>query len=297
MGEILVGTASWTDRTLLASGWYPPEAKTAEARLRFYASRFPLVEVDATYYAPPSEQTACQWRDRTPDGFVFNVKAFSLLTGHPTRVDRLYKDLRERVPARDKVYLQDVTDDVAEEVWQRFLGALHPLHEAGKLGALLFQFPPWFTAGKRSREYILQVKERCAPARICVEFRHDTWLSPRNRAATLEFLRDNDLAYVAVDMPQGHRSSVPPVLETTSDLAVVRLHGHSDKWNSPSVYEKFAYLYDEEELAAWAERIQRLAEHTKTTHVVFNNCCGDHSQRNAARLADLLLPPQEHYPH
>ncbi|WP_106401115.1 DUF72 domain-containing protein [Actinocorallia populi] len=289
MGEILVGTASWTDRTLLESGWYPPEAKTAESRLRFYASRFALVEVDATYYAPPAERTVCQWRDRTPEDFVFDVKAFSLLTGHPTRVDRLYKDLREQVPARGSVYLKDVPARVVEQVWERFLGALRPLREAGKLGALLFQFPPWFTAGGRNREYVLEVKERCAPARVCVEFRNGTWLSPSDREATLGFLRRHDLAYVGVDMPQGHRSSVPPVLEATSDLAVVRLHGHSDRWDSSSVYEKFAYLYGEEELGVWAGRVRELAGRAETTHVVFNNCCGDHSQRNAARLAELLV--------
>src|SRR5690349_11347624 len=114
-GRILVGTASWTDKTLLESGWYPQEAKTAEDRLRFYASRFPLVEVDATYYAPPAERTACRWRDRTPADFTFNIKAFSLLTQHPTRVDVLYKDLRGLVPAKRSLYLKDVPAAVLEE--------------------------------------------------------------------------------------------------------------------------------------------------------------------------------------
>ncbi len=288
MGEILVGTASWTDKTLLASGWYPPRAKTAEDRLRFYASKFPLVEVDATYYAPPAERTACLWRDRTPEHFTFNVKAFSLLTGHPTRVASLYSDLRARVPARTSVYLKDVADEVVEEVWERFLSALWPLYEAGKLGALLFQFPPWFTVGERARAYVLRVKERCAPVRVCVEFRNETWLSPESREATLEFLRRNDLAYVGVDMPQGYRSSVPPVLEATSDLAVVRFHGHSDEWDGGSVYDKFAYFYGEGELRWWAGRIRELSSRAETTHVVFNNCCADHSQRNAERMTELL---------
>jgi len=283
MGEILVGTASWTDKTLPASGWYPPEA-----RLRFYASRFPLVEADATYYAPPAERAVLPWRERTPERFTFNVKAFSLLTGHPTRVSSLYSDLRARVPAKKSVYAEDVGDEVLEEVWERFLSALWPLYEAGKLGALLFQFPPWFAAGERGRAYILRVGERCAPVRVCVEFRNETWLSPENAAATLEFLRRNGLVFVGVDMPQGHRSSVPPILEATSDLAVVRLHGHSDNWTSGSVHEKFAYLYDEDELRSWAGRIRELSAHAETTHVVFNNCCADHSQRNAERLAELL---------
>ena len=144
MGEIKVGTASWTDRTLLDSGWYPASADTPEKRLSYYARQFPLVEVDATYYSPPAERTARLWAERTPPGFTFNVKAFSLLTGHPTRVSALYKDLRPDTDKRN-VYPDDLPAQAYEEVWTRFLSALDPLVEAGKLGALLFQFPPWFT--------------------------------------------------------------------------------------------------------------------------------------------------------
>ncbi len=288
MGKILVGTASWTHKTLLESQWYPPEARTAEERLRFYASRFALAEVDATYYAPPAERTVGRWRDRTPEGFTFDIKAFSLLTQHPTRVDSLYKDLRELVPPKRSVYLKDVPDLVAEEVWERFLSALRPLHEAGKLGAVLFQFPPWFPFGEHNRAYILRVKERCAPLRISVEFRNHTWLDEENRTATLDFLARHDVPFVGVDMPQGHASSVPPVLAATSDLAVVRLHGHSARWDSGSIDDKFAYLYGEEELRGWARRLEALAADAAVTHVVFNNCCGDHAQRNAERMAALL---------
>ncbi|MFB4319466.1 DUF72 domain-containing protein [Actinomadura sp. 21ATH] len=288
MPRILVGTASWTDRTLLDSGWYPPEARTPEERLRYYASRFPLVEVDSTYYGPPSERTVAAWRDRTPDGFTFNVKAFGLLTGHPTRPSSIYKDLRDRLPAKKNVYLKDVPGDVADEVWRRFLGALRPLHDAGRLGVLLFQFPQWFPIGGRNRDHILRVKERCAPMRVCVEFRNRTWMSEENREETLGFLAAHDLSYVGVDMPQGHPSSVPPVLAATADPAVVRFHGHSPSWNSKDVRERFAYLYGEDELRAWAERITGLAARTGTTHVLFNNCCADHSQRNAARLMAMV---------
>src|SRR5690349_1796815 len=108
MGQIRVGTASWTDRTLIASGWYPPEADSPEKRLRFYARQFPLVEVDATYYALPAEQTATAWAARTPAGFTFNIKAFSLFTQHPTRVAALPTDLRPAVEktGKDRVYLK-----------------------------------------------------------------------------------------------------------------------------------------------------------------------------------------------
>ena len=291
MGDIRIGTASWTDKTLLASGWYPPGVRTAEDRLRHYASRFPLVEVDSTYYAPPAETTVGYWRDRTPDGFTFNVKAFSLLTQHPTRPAALPKDLREEAPDKRTLYPRDLPGEVVDEVWRRFLEVLWPLHESGRLGALLFQFPPWFPIGRRNKEYILEAERRCEPMRVCVEFRNRTWMTEENREETLDFLRRYGLPYVCVDMPQGHPSSIPPVLAATANLAVVRMHGHSDKWTSKDIYQRFGYLYDEEELKEWAPKVAALAEDADTTHVLFNNCYRDYAQRNAAQLAALFADP------
>ncbi|MEU1746081.1 DUF72 domain-containing protein [Micromonospora arida] len=287
MGDILVGTASWTDRTLLESGWYPQTADTPEKRLAYYARQFPLVEVDATYYSPPAEATARLWAERTPAGFTFNIKAFSLLTGHPTRVSALYKDLR---PETDKknVYPDDLPAQSYEEVWTRFLSALDPLVEAGKLGALLFQFPPWFTIKRANKQYLLEVAKRCAPLRPVYEFRHASWFEGDNADETLAFLREHKLPYVCVDMPQGHRSSLPPVLAATADLAVMRFHGHSDKWTSKDIHEKFGYHYSKRELADWAPKLRELADEAGQTHVLMNNCYRDYAQTNAKTLADLL---------
>jgi uncharacterized protein YecE (DUF72 family) len=287
VGRIRVGTASWTDRTLLASGWYPSTANTAEKRLAYYARHFPLVEVDATYYAPPSEDTARLWAQRTPAEFTFNIKAFSLLTGHPTKVSALPKDLR---PETDKknIYPDALPEQAYEDLWSRFLSALDPLVEAGKLGAILFQFPPWFTIRYANKQYILEVAARCRPLRIAVELRHESWFSGSNEKETLDFLREHNLPYVCVDMPQGHKSSIPPVVAATSDLAVVRFHGHSDKWTSKDIHEKFGYLYREEELAQWAPKLHDLADQTAQTHVLMNNCYSDYAQRNADQLINLL---------
>ncbi|WP_433495938.1 DUF72 domain-containing protein [Micromonospora sp. CA-248089] len=287
MGEIKVGTASWTDRTLLDSGWYPASADTPEKRLSYYARQFPLVEVDATYYSPPAERTARLWAERTPAGFTFNVKAFSLLTGHPTRVSALYKDLRPDTDKRN-VYPDDLPGQAYEEVWTRFLSALDPLVEAGKLGALLFQFPPWFTIKRANKQYLLEVARRCAPLRPAFEFRHASWFDGDNAEETLGFLREHDLPFVCVDMPQGHKSSVPPVLAATADLAVVRFHGHSDKWTSKDIHEKFGYDYSKRELRDWAPKLRELAGEAGQTHVLMNNCYQDYAQRNATTLAGLL---------
>jgi uncharacterized protein YecE (DUF72 family) len=288
MGDIKVGTASWTDRTLLESGWYPPSADTPEKRLAYYAGRFPLVEVDATYYSPPAEQTASLWAQRTPDGFTFNIKAFSLLTGHPTRVSALYKDLRPQTDKKN-IYPADLPPQAYEEVWSRFLSALDPLVTAGKLGAVLFQFPPWFTIRRSNKQFLLEVRKRCEPLRAVFEFRHASWFDGANRDETLDFLRKHRLPFVCVDMPQGHRSSIPPVLAATaSDLAVVRFHGHSDKWTSRNIYERFGYEYSERELRDWAPKLRRLGGSAEETHVLLNNCYRDYAQRNAATLAELL---------
>ena len=290
MGDIRVGTAGWTDKTLIDSGWYPADAGNPEKRLRYYATQFPLVEVDSAYYALPAEQTAKAWAERTPDHFTFNVKAFSLFTQHPTPVKALPADLREAAAkaGKDRVYLKDIDPDVTGQAWDRFLAALTPLREAGKLGAILLQFPPWFPIGRANKQYILDCAQRVAPDRVCVEFRNHTWMTEDNQKETLEFLSAHDLPYVCVDMPQGYSNSIPPVVAATSDLAVLRMHGHSDKWESKDIQERFGYRYDDKELKKWAGNVKRLAEDAAETHVVFNNCYRDYAQVNAKQLEALF---------
>jgi uncharacterized protein YecE (DUF72 family) len=287
VGRIQVGTASWTDKTLLASGWYPKDADTPQRRLEYYASQFSLVEVDSTYYTPPNERNSELWASRTPDGFTFDIKAFSLLTQHPTKVSSLYKDLR---PSTDKrnVYLKDLDDSVVDQVWERFLSALEPLAVAGKLGSLLFQFPPWFIISRTNKQYLLECQRRCKPWPICVELRNGLWMSPENAAETLDFLTSYALPYVVVDMPQGFRSSIPPTVAATADLAVVRFHGHSEKWESKDIYERFGYRYSKPELVSWATPLAQLAEKASEVHVLMNNCYSNYAQVNARQLADLI---------
>jgi uncharacterized protein YecE (DUF72 family) len=290
MGQIRVGTAGWTDKSLIASGWYPDDASNPEKRLRYYATQFPLVEVDSAYYALPSEQTAQAWAERTPENFTFNIKAFSLFTQHPTPVRALPKDLREAAgkAGKDRVYLKDVGQEVTDQAWDRFLSALEPLRQAGKLGAILLQFPPWFPIGRANKQYIVDCAERVGPRRVCVEFRNHTWMTEDNQKETLDFLAAHRLPYVCVDEPQGYPNSIPPVLAATSDLAVIRLHGHSDKWDAKSVQERFRYHYSDKELATWAGSIQQLAEGANETHVVFNNCYRDYAHVNAQHMEALF---------
>jgi len=290
MGRVAIGTASWTDKTLLESGWYPADvAKDADARLRYYAERFDVVEVDSTYYTPPNETNSTRWVQRTPDGFRFVVKAFSLLTQHPTRTTAIYKDLRPDIDKKN-VYAKDLEPRVVDEVWERFLAALAPLHDAGKLGAVAFQFPQWFTLRRSNKDYLLECKERAAPYRISVELRSATWFKDESATEeTLDFLRSYGLPLVCVDMPQGHASSVPPIVTATAKYyAAIRFHGHSEKWTSKNIYDRFGYRYSAAELKEWAPRVTDLGEQAAETHALFNNCYRDYAQTNARQLADLL---------
>jgi uncharacterized protein YecE (DUF72 family) len=293
VGDILVGATSWTDRTLLASDWYPKEAKSAEERLRFYAGWYPIVEVDSTYYALPSERNSVLWVERTPAHFTFNVKAYALMTHHPARVDSLPKAFREAAGDKRRVYVKDLPTKVVDEIWEMFRSALMPLHSAGKLGCVLLQYPEWFVPSRSNRDYVVECAERLSDYRCAVEFRRKTWMDPPEAAdRTLEFLREHDLPYVCVDMPQGFTSSVPPVVAATAkDLSVIRFHGRDPKaWakkNAPPP-EKFRYDYSTKELREWVPKLESLAGDTKRVHALFNNCYRDNAVRNARQLADLL---------
>lgn len=296
---VRVGTASWTDKTLLEPGlFYPAEVKTATERLRFYAERFPLVEVDSSYYGLPSERNAKAWTERTPVGFVFNVKAFSLLTQHPTRVTGLPKDLREPLPeGKQRVYPRDVPPDVTNEVWTRFCSALRPLHDAGKLRAVLFQFPEWFPPSLANRDYVIECRERLGrglpDADCAIEFRNEGWMRDADRQErTLAFLAEHGLPYVCVDMPQGFRTSIPPVAGVTAPLAVVRFHGRrSEVWGKRGVgvSERFRYDYSQDELAEWTPRVDHLASQAEEVHVLMNNCYRDYAVRSAQTMVQLTL--------
>jgi uncharacterized protein YecE (DUF72 family) len=295
--RLLTGSCSWAEKTLVEQAdWYPRRTMTAEERLRFYASRFPLTEVDSTYYAPPAEQQARRWAERTPAGFRFDVKAYSLLTGHPTRPQSLWKDLRERLPPdvadRRNVYDHHLEPDVLEEAWRRFEAALRPLHEAGRLGAILFQYPRWFVPKRKNRAQIEALRERLPDYRIAVEFRSPMWLAEqRDRERTLQWLEEHGLIFVAVDAPEV--SGLPRVLAVTNhELFMVRFHGRSDStWNdtSRSAAERFRYLYDPGELEALVPPLAEHAREARETHLLMNNCYRDYSVTNAAQLRDLLV--------
>jgi uncharacterized protein YecE (DUF72 family) len=298
--RILVGVASWTDPSMTAPGvFYPDGATKPEARLRYYASRFPIVEVDSTYYAIPARRMADLWNERTPDGFVFDVKAHALMTGQPSEVNRLPKELRAALPAdlakKTRVYASDLPEDLRDAVWSSFLEALSPLRDNGRLGAILLQYPRWVGPSRANARMIEEAHARLAERgwRAAIEFRNKAWFDDRTRSRTLDLLRRNNLSYVCVDSPPGFDSSVPPVPEVTSrSLAVIRFHGrNTDTWEAKvtQVSQRFRYLYDETQLREWLPMIRAISEQAEEVHLVFNNCYGNYGTTNALEMAGMLL--------
>lgn len=296
MGKILVGTASWTDKTLIqCKRFYPPEARSAEARLRHYASHFGLVEVDSTYYALPAPNTAELWSERTPEDFVFNVKAFRLFTGHSAHARALPAELRRALDMTDDVnlYYRDLPAEITAELWRRFRVGLEPLRRAGKLGAVLLQFAPWIVADREGAHHVLHCREMLEGFVVAAEFRNKSWFSAKARERVLALERTHGLINVVVDEPQGFASSVPAVWEATlPQLGIVRLHGRNrETWTRKgleSSAERFNYLYSRSELEELAAPVRELATRVEQLHVLFNNCHEDKAQRNAIEFSSLV---------
>ncbi|WP_326551829.1 DUF72 domain-containing protein [Micromonospora sp. NBC_01813] len=298
MSVIRVGTSSWADQRLLASGWYPRSANTPAGRLAHYSGHFDLVEADTSFHAIPAVETTQAWADRTPVRFTFDVKAYGLLTGHRVAAQTLPADLRPA--AGGHLRWRDLDPEVHDELWVRFRAALDPIAAAGKLGVVLLQLPPWLVRSDAATRRILDAAERCrqlagGPVRLAVELRHSSWFG-EHTLDTLRLLQRHDLSYVCVDMPQGLASSVPPVLVVTADPAVIRFHGHGAQWAAGNKQDKPQYAYRDRELVDWAQRLHALARDTTELHALFDNCCGDQAVRDAARLTELLGDGQARTP-
>lgn len=298
MGEIRVGVCSWDDRGLRGSGWYPASLRNAGARLGYYAERFDTVEVDSVFYALPREEWIFRWVSRTPPGFLFNIKAFGLFTWHRVPVRALPLWAREGLaPGASQVTLDDLPRETRLSLWERFVQALAPLHRMGRMGYLLFQFPPWVRPGGRLEAYVRRLASLARPLRLAVEVRHRSWWDDPHRGRLLDLLRRENVAYVAVDEPDLPWTMPPEWPRTASWGTVARFHGRAaEAWSRPgaSVEERFRYLYAPEELRPWRDRVWAQASQEGKVFVMFNNCGGEGAVRGAALLKGMLgLAPAE----
>jgi hypothetical protein len=289
---ILIGTASWTDPEFIKAGWYPDDVKNdAEGRLRYYAEHFPMVEVNATFYALPRIGTVQAWADRTPDDFRFHVKAHQVISGHasdPARLPEPLRDLPYEADRRGRI--RRPSREMRDAVIDSMVEAIAPL--GGKLGSVLLQLPPHVASGDDTRAEVGRIIERLTPLRTAVEFRHVSWAEPGQREAAAEMLAERDAAWVCVDAPRiDVTSSMPPIVEVTCpELAYLRLHGrNAGTWQgSRTVAERFDWQYSDEELGEWMGPVIDMAERAQEVAVVFNNNHGDFALRSAARFGELL---------
>ncbi len=287
-----MGTASWTDPEFIRAGWYPDEVKNdAEARLRYYAAHFPMVEVNASFYALPTIDTVEAWADRTPPDFRFHVKAHQVISGHPCDPGRLPAPLRNLPAELDRRgRIRRPGRELRDAAIDTLLEACGPLGD--RLGAVLLQLPPFVVAGDRQRDEIARIVERIHPVRTAVEFRHRSWAGDGERAVTADLLRELDAAWVVVDTPDRNVASIMPrIVEVTSPgLAYLRMHGrNADGWTKgKTVAERFDHDYTDAELEEWIDPVLEMARRAQEVAVVMNNNARDYALTAAERFTNLL---------
>jgi len=291
--DVYTGICSWADAEFVRNGnFYPRGVRSKpDARLRYVASQFPAVEVDATFFSLLSPAQATRWVNATPAGFLFSVKAFGLFTGQGADPNRLPPGIRAMLPAEfsdaPRVHHGDVPSEAIDACWAAWLSFVDVLAAAGRLGYLLFQFPARFRYARAQLAVVAEIAERLAGRRAAVEFRHRSWVEDRAREHTLGALRDLGFAYVVPDEPQ-LAWTMPPEVHVTADWAVLRLHGRNyDEWYSPATGDYMNdYEYSDDELRAWAARLREIGSKTNRIYASFNNF--PRMARSAARLIELL---------
>lgn len=275
---------------------------SAEARLRYYASVFDVVEVNSAYYAIPDVRHVVRWVERTPSHFTFHVKAFALMTGHHPRPHALPAELQRLLPPgarrtrRGEIDAAAFPPEALDHVFDLFRRSLAPLAEAGKLGYVLFQLAPWVRYSRARLDYLASLPARLPGWKLAVEFRDRSWL-PEHTDDTLTALRAAGLAHVVVDAPSV-ANAVPRLPVVTASTAVVRLHGRNatgwlrQLWGEePTVREKYDYLYTEAELQELLPEVEALARDVEDVFISFNNNNRDFPVRNALMLRRLLGQP------
>ena len=258
---IRVGVCAFTGHR----GLYPRGLSPAN-RLAYYSREFDVVEVDVPFYRPLAPDYAKRWVTDVPATFRFDVKAPGSLTGHrPFEADEL----------------------------RAFHRLVEPIAEAGLLGAILLQWPPWHRESTGARRRVEVAREALAPYPVVIEFRHASWY--RQPDALVDWIRELDAGLVIVDAPDVGAASIPWLPRVTlRTLAYVRFHGRNrDTWLKPglrSSQERFRYRYTAAELSARTPDLLALARQADEVHVLMNNNYGSYAVDGARWLRDALAP-------
>jgi uncharacterized protein YecE (DUF72 family) len=288
-GRILVGTSSWADPGFVAE-WYP-EGMPARERLPWYAVRFEFVEVNSSFYAIPELPTVMRWAEITPDDFTFDVKLHKLLSRHSAELESLPPDRREGAETNERGRVK-LTPELEAAMVDATIEAVAPLEEAGKLGALLLQLTPAFSARRHELDELAPLVERFAPRRVAVELRNRNWVTGERAEKTFAWLSEHGAAFVGVDAPPGDDFQIMPPVDaiTRDDLAYIRVHGRNTEGylKGKSVAERFGWEYSDEELEEIQLRAETMAEEAVSVHVAFNNNRGQDAPTSARRFRQLL---------
>jgi uncharacterized protein YecE (DUF72 family) len=300
-GEVLVGTASWSDPEFVEH-WFPKRLAASE-RLRWYAQHFEMVEVNSTFYSVPDPRMVERWCRSTPDRFTFHVKLHRLLSRHSTPARLLPPKLRGPARANPETKKTKLTRALESAVIEEFLPSLEILRGAGKLGALLLQLSPAFSPKNHNLSELDHLLAALRDYRVAIEFRNRHWVSDEQLSLTLEFLRAHAATLVLVDAPaENHFTIMPSELDeiTTPHLSYLRLHGRNARayLTGKTVAARFDYDYDDDEIEEVARRSRKLARAAEEVHVVFNNNNLDYAPRAALRLRVALgqlvkTPPKQ----
>jgi uncharacterized protein YecE (DUF72 family) len=228
---------------------------------------FNTVEVNYTYYRPPTAKTLESMSRKTSDSFEFIIKAYKDMT-HV--LERGQKKIQPKI-----------------NVFHDFTEALAPLKESGKLGGVLAQFPYSFHADRPSAEYIVEFRELMGDLPVFIEFRNSEWMQDK----TFDFLKKYGLGYCAVDEPP-LKGLVPFKEAVTASAGYVRLHGRNKKWFEADMAERYNYNYSKEELKDLSAKILRVHQQTKKTFIFFNNCHQGFAAKNAREMISMLSEAQ-----
>ncbi|OLS35207.1 hypothetical protein BTR22_16370 [Alkalihalophilus pseudofirmus] len=264
---IYIGLAGWGDHDDLYEG------TPSNQKLETYASFFPVVELDSSFYAVQPLRNMEKWARVTPSSFKFVVKAYQGMTGHQKSSDPF---------------------ESREEMFAAFRASLEPLQKAGKLAMVLCQFPPWFDCKKEHVAYLRYVKEQLKDIPCALEFRNQTWFTPDMKERTLSFMKEENWIHSICDEPQAGVGSIPAVLQATNkEATLIRMHGRNRHgWNDPGNGKwrdvRYLYQYKEHELKEWQKNLSQLEKESKTIYMIFNNNSGGDAAGNAQEMISML---------
>lgn len=288
--RILVGTSGYSFKDW--KGTFYPERMSSSEMLGFYASQFPMVEVNFTYYRMPSARITQGMERKTPDGFEFVVKLNRGMTHSNPIIGSYVPDSVQDSgdPRHRSNYTRSAETSSAAWSLKRaiaeFKEGISPFVDSGKLRCVLAQFPWGFKNTPDNIRYVLDLAKEFAEYWFVVEFRNAAWADDR----MFELLRQNNIGFCCVDEPDLEGLFPPVAISTSSDVSYVRFHGRNAAkwWRHDHSSERYDYLYSAEELKPWAEKIQILSENSRQTYVLFNNCTDGKATQNAKQMLSLL---------